>query len=83
MRPYTGPVNEILTWAEIQERFPNEWVVIDEPEVNEDLEVVRGRVVYHGADRAAASRSVIELGLHHTAVLYLGEPIPPGVAAVL
>lgn len=36
---------EILTLEEIIQRYPNQWVLIVDPELNEDLEVIRGQVV--------------------------------------
>jgi hypothetical protein len=82
-RAYTGNMDEILTWAEIEGRFPDEWVVIDDPEVTDDLEIVRGRVVYHGADREAAEAVVQVRRLASVAVLFVGPPIPEGAVAIL
>ena len=76
-------MDETLTWAEIEERFPDEWVVIDEPEVTDELEIVRGRVVYHGTDRDEAEALVRRSGLRYVAVWFMGERIPAGVVAIL
>lgn len=44
-------MTEILTITEINERYPDEWVLIGEPETDESLEVLRGKVLYHGKSR--------------------------------
>jgi len=42
-----------LTMAEIEAKFPNEWVLLDRPKVNEQtLEVYGGYVVLHCPTRA-------------------------------
>jgi hypothetical protein len=46
--------NEILPWEEIKKRFPNQWVVLGEP-VLEDMKVVKGIVISHHADKRVAS----------------------------
>ena len=76
-------MEKVLTWEEIEQRFDGEWVVIDEPELTDELEIVRGRVVYHGDDKEAAERAVSRLDLRDFAVWFLGERIPKDVVAIL
>lgn len=40
-------MDQLLTRAEIEERFASEWVLVDDPQVSESLEVQRGKVLYH------------------------------------
>lgn len=47
---------ETLTLAQIEDHYPDEWVLIENPELDDDLEIIRGRVIAHSADRAAVSR---------------------------
>lgn len=68
-------MNEVLTRAEMEAQFEGEWVLVADPEVDEHLEVQRGRVVYHGHDREAMYDRDEVLGLRRAAYLYLG-PIP-------
>ena len=44
-------MDEVLTWEEIKARYAPDWVVIDELETDDHLEVVRGKVIFHGPDR--------------------------------
>ncbi|MEX1095616.1 MAG: hypothetical protein WED34_06170 [Planctomycetales bacterium] len=50
-------MNEILTIDEIDERYPDEWVLLDDPQVDESQEVVGGKVIFHGKDRNAMYRA--------------------------
>ena len=76
------PVHKILAIKEIESRFRSEWVLIEDPEVNERLEVLRGKVVFHSKDRDEVDRKAIELRLKHSAFLYTGK-IPKNAAIVL
>ena len=46
---------EFLSEQEIGERFPGEWVLVEEAELDSELRVVRGRVVSHNQ-----SKSIVE-----------------------
>ena len=52
---------QYLTMAEIEKRFPNEWVLIDRPKTTRYQEVLGGYVVYHGPDKLELYRKVDEL----------------------
>jgi len=76
-------MDELLTWAEIERRFKGEWVVIDNPETTEELEIIRGRVVYHGKDREAGDACIDAMAKKRAAVLFVGDPVPEGSFAIL
>jgi len=75
-------MDEILTLAEIEDRYPSEWVLVADPELDDELRVVRGKVVCHSKDRDEVYQKDIELRLKHAAYLYTGK-IPEGTAVVL
>ena len=75
-------MEETLTRAEIEARYDGEWIVIADPEVDEHLEILRGRVVAHGTDRDPVYQRAIDLRLKHSAFLYLGQ-IPDDVVVVI
>jgi DNA helicase HerA-like ATPase len=75
-------MDEVMTRCEIESRFHGEWVLIADPEVDEELRVVRGRVVHHSKDRDEVDRKMVELRLKSSATLYTGE-IPENTAVVL
>jgi hypothetical protein len=43
-------MSEILTFDEIKARYAPDWVLIGEPQFDEHLNVLAGRVLYHGPD---------------------------------
>ena len=73
---------ELLTIEEIQSRFDSEWILVEDPEVNEQLEVLRGKVVWHSKDRDEVYQKAIALRPKHSAFLYTGK-MPEGTAIVL
>ena len=68
-------MNEVLTRAEMEAQFDGEWVLVADPELDKNREVVRGRVAFHGKDREAMYDCDESLQLKHAAYLYFG-PMP-------
>ena len=68
-------MNEVLTRAEMEAHFDGEWVIVADPEVDKNLEVVKGLVVSHGKDPEAVYQEAIDKEVHHWASLYFG-PMP-------
>jgi hypothetical protein len=66
-------MDEMMTLAEIEARYPSEWILIADPEVDEYLDIIRGRVVCHSSDRDQVDRKAIELRLRSSAFHYTGE----------
>jgi phage pi2 protein 07 len=66
-------MGERLTNAEIQSRFDSEYVILADPETDDNLEVLAGTVVHHGKDHGEAWRKAAELKLQRSAVLYTGK----------
>lgn len=75
-------MDELLTRTEIESRFDSEWVLIADPEVDDQLRVVRGKVVHHSKDRDEVDRKMVELRLGSSATLYTGE-MPENTAIIL
>jgi hypothetical protein len=75
-------MGEILTLAEIEERYPSEWILVGDPEFDEHLQVVRGAVLFHSKDRDEMYRKDGELHPHSAAYLYTGK-MPEGTAIIL
>jgi hypothetical protein len=71
-----------LTIEEIESQFDSEWVLVEDPQTNEALEVLSGKVIYHSTDRDEVYRKAISLRPKRCAVLFTGE-IPEGTAVVL
>jgi hypothetical protein len=75
-------MSEILSVAEIEERYPNEWILVEEPSTNETLEVQSGKVRWHSPDRDETYRKAVELRPPNFAFLYTGT-IPENTEIVL
>ncbi len=67
-------MNEILTMEEIEQQFDGEWVLIEDVETDEKLEVVRGKVVFHGKDKDGLHEKAMKSKSDHLATLYIGKP---------
>ena len=75
-------MDEILTVAEMESRFVAEWLLVEDPQTNDALEVHGGVVRCHSKDRDEVYRKAVELRPRRFAVLYTGA-IPKDAAVVL
>ena len=75
-------MSEVLTVEEIQSRYESEWVLVEDPQTDDNLEVRGGRVSCHSKDRDEVYRRAASLRPKRFAVLYTGD-IPEGTAVVL
>ena len=66
-------MDTVMSWAEIEETFNGEWVLIEDPELSPALQVVRGKVLFHSNERSAVHDKFMELRPFHHAILYAGE----------
>ena len=75
-------MSDTLTKTEIEGRFPDEWILVVNPQLDEDEEVVGGMVVCHSKDRDEVYRRAVELKPKRSAILYTGR-MPANTAIVL
>jgi hypothetical protein len=75
-------VEEVMTIAQIETQFESEWVLVEDPQTNEALEVQSGKVRWHSKDREEVYRKAIELHPKRFAMLYTGR-MPNNTAIVL
>ena len=66
-------VGQIMSAEEINSTFESEWVLVGDPEVEENLIVKRGKVLWHGRDKDDLSRKMKELQPRSAAILYTGK----------
>lgn len=66
-----------LAWAEIEDKYPGEWVLLDEPTVDRWDEVTGGTLLLHNHSRAALDAEWPERQLHHFAILHVFDPHAP------
>jgi hypothetical protein len=66
-------MNEVLTKAEIEARFPREWVLLLDPQTDSNQQVLGGHVVCHSKNREEVRHRAMELpSPKHIAVFYTG-----------
>lgn len=66
-------MNEVLTTAQIEAQFESEWILVEEPQTNEALEVQSGTVRWHSKDREEVYRKATEIRPKRFAILYTGK----------
>ena len=75
-------MDEVMSWAEIEETFNGEWVLIEDPEFSPGPQFIRGKVIFHSKDRAEVNTKMAELTRMHHAIMYIGG-LPEGMEMVL
>jgi hypothetical protein len=66
-------MNRKMTIDEIYVAFDAEWVLLEDPETTESLEILRGTVLCHSKDRNEVYRKAMELRPKHSAFLFTGR----------
>ena len=76
-------MGEVLTTEEIFARYPDQWVLVADPETTEYHKVLAGRVVAAGPDREQVYRAAFSLPVPRSiATLFTGQ-LPPDNVVVL
>jgi hypothetical protein len=75
-------MSNVLTIAEIEAQFAAEWVLVEDAQTNDALEVQSGKVLYHSKDRDEVYREAVRLRPKRFAMLYTGT-LPKDTAVVL
>jgi hypothetical protein len=66
---------ERLSIEDIEQRFPRQWVLIDDPEADQTEAVLSGRVIWHSADKHEVYEKLRKLDSNDVAVFFTG-PLP-------
>lgn len=75
-------MEKALNITEIRSKFKSEWILVENPQTNDSLEVQSGEVRFHSKDRDEVYRKTVELRPKRFAMLYTGT-IPKDTAVVL
>ncbi len=70
------PTKKALTSAEIEAKYPNEWILLVHPALDKDLEVLSGVVVCHSKNRDDVYRKLADLKPDDSALMFTGRPAP-------
>ena len=71
-----------MTIRQIESAFDSEWVLIEDPNTDESLNVISGRVIHHSKDRDEVYRRAVSIRPKRSAIVYTGE-FPEDTAVVL
>lgn len=75
-------MDNIMTVEEMRVQFESEWVLVENPQTNDALEVLKGKILHHSKDRDEVYRKAVALRPKRSAIVYTGE-IPEDTAVVL
>ena len=62
-----------MTLQEIQQQYPDEWVLIEFTELDEGLKVVAGEVVAHSPNKEVIYKELVELENEKIAIEFTGD----------
>lgn len=74
---------EHLTLSEINEKYPNQWVLIVEPDLDEHKQLVGGVVLFSSPDRDEMYSEAMRLPTPRRLATYYTGALPKHVAVVL
>ncbi|HSF74505.1 MAG TPA: hypothetical protein VLA84_11975 [Microcoleus sp.] len=75
-------IGKILSLEEIFSLYPDEWVLIVNPELDEELNVIRGEVLAHATERDEIYSKLSLRNGKSVAIEYTGS-IPDNIAVML
>ena len=64
---------EVLTLSQMEARYPDEWLLIESPELDDDMEIIKGRIIAHSPDRALVDREALTRRPKFSAYHFTGE----------
>ena len=71
-----------MTVEEMRTQFESEWVLVENPQTNDALEVLKGKILHHSKDRDEVYRKAVALRPKRSAIVYTGE-IPEDMEVAL
>jgi hypothetical protein len=66
-------MTEKLLITDIEAKYPDEWILLEDPDTGDDLKVKSGKVLWHSPDRDEVYQKAIELRPTHAAFLFTGH----------
>ena len=66
-------MDNIMTVEEMRTQFESEWVLVENPQTNDALEVLNGKILHHSKDRDEVYRRAVALRPKRSAIVYTGE----------
>jgi len=63
-----------MRYTEIVKQYPDEYILLENPETDEQLRVVSGELLCHSKSRDEVDAKALELRPRHSAFLFTGKP---------
>jgi len=71
-----------MKWEDIQKDYKDNWVLLEEVQVDEDLDVLGGNVIYFHPNKENVYKKLLELRPDRSAIEFAGD-IPEDIALML
>lgn len=68
--------DNIVIIAEMEKLYPDEWLLFEVVETDEQKQPIKGRLLAHNPDHDAVVKVLLETDCAHTYHYYNGEPMP-------
>ncbi len=65
--------NQTLTLTEIRQHYPNQWVLVINPQLDSNLNLIKGEVIYHTSDKQDLYDHLDLCGDYNSALEYTGD----------
>ena len=62
-----------MTFEEMQQQFPQEWILIEFTELDEELKVVEGQVIAHSPSKEKIYKKLVEVESEKIAIEFTGD----------
>ena len=75
-------MSKIMTFEEIKQNYDGEWVLIAYSEADENLQVIKGKVIAHSPNKAEIYQALESVKEQPLAIEYIGK-FPEDLAFIL
>ena len=66
----------IVIIAEVEKFYPDEWLLFEVVEIDEQNQPIKGRLLAHSPEHDVVVEALLEADCAHTYHYYNGEPVP-------
>ena len=74
-------MERVVNFEEMIERFPGEWLLVEYKDLDEELKVKRGKVLFHSPYKSEVYKQLMEMRGGNIAIEYAGD-IPKDLAVL-
>lgn len=71
-----------MLWTQIKDRYIDQWVLLDNVEIGDDMEILGGDVIYVRPNKDNVYRKLLEIKPKKSAIEFVGD-IPEDIAMMI